>query len=268
VAIAGWGNGGSPGIGQENIGVQGYAQFTGGMAVGVFGQSPFNSIGGQAVGVAGVGGRGDLQPSIGGLFYLSNAFAYDPTAVNTLAPLTSSVLFLDTAGSTGPNPGQLPPLITGRDGGVATYGVGSRGESWSGNTVTLVDAAPAAQIFYITLATGQAVGGQIDYCIEVIDATPNYQNRCGQVVFTAVNKAGIVTATCARPGGSTTLDDTTDFLISTSGTLTDTVACTPNSPTLGFTVTADSSLTPVTERINFSMRQWGHDAIPMVYYHP
>ena len=240
----------------ETIGMVGTGQNTGaGFQIGGLFRSPFN--GGPSVGLSGYGGNPASQVSIGGLFYLSNSATLEPSSLTTL---TSAVLLLDTATTSA----QTVPLITGRDGGVVRYMVSQNGDVWTSKSKTLTDAAAAVAFATVTLSSGSATGGQIDYCIEVIDTagTPDRQNRCGGLVYTAVNKAGTLTITCARPSASVTLDNTTDTLAASSGTMTDTFTCVDGgSGVLQFKVTADSSLTVATERINYSLRQWGNAAV-------
>jgi hypothetical protein len=225
------------------VSVQGVATNPGsGDAVGVVGIGNIPGTG-RHVGVAGIAGGTN---STGGYFGINSGTV--PTIPNAALVANNGTAAF--------------PILVGQDNSSTVWQITDGGSQWAANQKTLTDAAAAVAFATVTLPSGSVTGGQIDYCIEVVDATPNYQNRCGGLVYTAVNKAGTLTIQCNRPGGSATLDQTTDFLASSSGTMTDTFTCVDGgSGTLQFKVTADSSLTPTTERINYSLRQWGNAAV-------
>jgi hypothetical protein len=229
--------------------------------VGVLGVGGNANASGYAVGVLGSSPIGGTAPinRIGGLFSALGSGSGDMAIYASMGvgvPATVNAVIVSD------NKASAKPTYMALQNGTKVWSIENNGSQWAAQTKTLTDAAAAVAFATVTLPSGSVTGGQIDYCIEVVDATPNYQNRCGGLVYTAVNKAGTLTITCVRPGGSATLDNTTDFLASSSGTMTDTFTCVDGTGgVLQFKVTADSSLTPTTERINYAVRQWGNAAV-------
>lgn len=115
-------------------------------------------------------------------------------------------------------------------------------------------AGAATSFIQVAVASGTVVGGVVEYTIEANDGT-DYQSRAGVLVFHAVNKAGTETCTLTRPGGSATVDNTTDGVAVSSGTLTNTFTCS-TSPTNAVDIQANaaSSLVETTLRISYSIR--------------
>jgi len=74
----------------------------------------------------------------------------------------------------------------------------------------------ATSFVLVAVASDSFVGGKIEYTIDADDAT-DFQARSGEFIFTAVNKAGTVRCSLARPQGSTTVDNTTDVCASSKG---------------------------------------------------
>lgn len=91
----------------------------------------------------------------------------------------------------------------------------------------------AIDVVTATMASGSMTGGRIEYLIEVTDGT-DYQAETGTVYFSAVNKAGTVTAGATEANTQQTVS---------AGTLTTTWAIsTATSPIIS--INANSSLTP------------------------
>ncbi len=112
-----------------------------------------------------------------------------------------------------------------------------------------------------TVATETAVGGIIEYTIEVTNGT-DMQADSGSVYYTAVNKGGTVTATITNPNGETS---GTNFIQAlSSGTLAVTWAISAATPAV-ISINANSSLTPSTgyPRITYRVFNGGQQAIAM-----
>jgi hypothetical protein len=105
----------------------------------------------------------------------------------------------------------------------------------------------------ITVASGTANGGILDYLIEVVDGSANTQVEVGRVYFHANNQGGSVTATATETSSQQTLG---------SGTLSTTWAISAANPAV-LSVNADTSLTPSTgyPRITFAYNALGNQAI-------
>jgi hypothetical protein len=220
-------------------------------AYGIWAQANTGVSAASSVGVLGDATSGNVR--IGGMFSV-NILSFTPTLPATV---TQSDVVLT-------HPSFSADYLTATTDTSRVFRVIDGGALWIGQSKALTDAAAAVAFAILTVPSGSATGGQFDYCIEVIDTagTPDRQNRCGGLVYTAVNKGGTLTITCARPSGSTTLDNTTDTIAASSGTMTDTFTCVDGgSGLLNFKVTADSSLTVATERINYSLRQWGNASV-------
>ncbi len=108
-------------------------------------------------------------------------------------------------------------------------------------------------ILSCTVASNSAIGGKIQYTIEVTNGT-DYQAETGYVFYNAVNKATAVTRTITESA------DTQQAV--SAGTLTTVWAISAANPAV-ISVTADSSLTPSAgyPRITFSVFNQGQQAV-------
>jgi hypothetical protein len=112
---------------------------------------------------------------------------------------------------------------------------------------TLVDNT-VATFATLTLGDDSGGGGTIHYCIKAKDAT-NEQMECGTVEFTGVDiTAGAGGETCTAPSKVGTPSQALS-----SGTLTTTFAATTGTDLCNLRVTADTSLTPTTLWIKYSV---------------
>lgn len=119
------------------------------------------------------------------------------------------------------------------------------------NVVKALTEASATTFVTITVPSGSSASGKIQYSIEANDAT-DFQIRSGELYFSAVNKAGTITATLFRAQGSTTVDNTTDGVAVSTGTLTNTfTAVDGGSGALQIKANATSSLTQTTLQIRY-----------------
>lgn len=107
-------------------------------------------------------------------------------------------------------------------------------------------AASATNFVQVKIPTSAGVSGVCTYEIFASDGT-DFQSRSGALYFSAVNKAGTETCLPFRADGGTTVDNTTDGVAASSGTLTNTFTCitTPTNG-IGLSATAASSLTETT----------------------
>lgn len=94
------------------------------------------------------------------------------------------------------------------------------------------------------MASGSRTGGSVSYCIQADDAT-NFQNRCGELYFSAVNKAGTITCTVS------TVTSATEIVAVSAGTLTNTFTCVDDTNKVGIAANAVSSLTQTTLQIDY-----------------
>lgn len=132
------------------------------------------------------------------------------------------------------------------------------GSSVQGNTtVKALTESSATTFVTVTVGSGASASGLVEYAVEANDAT-DFQNRSGTLEFRAVNKAGTTTITCSRPGGSTTIDNTTDAAAASTGTLTHTFTCVDGgSGVVQLKDNAVSSLTQTTLQIRYRVRALG-----------
>jgi hypothetical protein len=114
-------------------------------------------------------------------------------------------------------------------------------------------AANATAFVIIAIPSGGMVGGTVEYSIQASDGT-DHQSRSGILVFTAVNKADTETCTLGRSDGGTTVDNTTDNVAVSSGTLTNTFTCAGATNSIELRANAASSLTETTLQIVYSVR--------------
>ena len=128
---------------------------------------------------------------------------------------------------------QLTPL--------ATTGLVNRSMVAAGKALT---DGSATNVLSCTIASGSAIGGVLTYTIDVTDGT-DYQVETGQVVWSAVNKAGTVTATVTEVNSQQNVS---------SGTLTTSWAISAANPAV-ISVNADTSLSPSAgyPRITFNL---------------
>lgn len=96
----------------------------------------------------------------------------------------------------------------------------------------------ATGIVDIAVATGEFLGGSIEYSIYVTDGT-DYQAHSGSVFFNAVNKAGTVSSDIEE-----TYLAASESEVATAGTLTDVWSVTNGTGKITINVNADTSLTP------------------------
>lgn len=114
----------------------------------------------------------------------------------------------------------------------------------------LVEAA-ATGFVRVNIPVSTNVAGHIDYAIFSEDGV-DYQSRSGVFYFSAVNKGGTETCVIFRSTGGTTVDDTTDNIAASAGTLTNTFDCsTVGANTFLLRANATSSLAQTTLRINY-----------------
>lgn len=112
----------------------------------------------------------------------------------------------------------------------------------------------AVDVVSATVASGTATGGIIHYSIDVTDGT-DHQVETGQVVWTAVNKAGTVTAAVTEVNSQQSLS---------AGTLTTAWAISAATPAL-ISVNANTSLSPSAgyPRITFDVQSFSRQAIAL-----
>lgn len=112
--------------------------------------------------------------------------------------------------------------------------------------------AVATNLISCTIASGSVIGGIIRYSIEVTDGT-DFQIETGYVVFSATNKAGVVTCTITEHNSQQN---------TTAGTLTSAWAMSAASPAV-ISVNADTSLTPSAgyPRITYVVENFTQQAI-------
>ena len=117
----------------------------------------------------------------------------------------------------------------------------------------LTDAA-ATDVVSLTVANGTTSGGIIHYTIDATDGT-DYQAETGQVVWTAVNKAGTVTAAVTEVNSQQSLS---------AGTLTTAWAISAANPAL-ISVNANTSLAPSAgyPRITFDVYSYARQAFAL-----
>jgi hypothetical protein len=128
------------------------------------------------------------------------------------------------------------------------------GASQGNMTVKALTEASATAFVVVTVPSGSSAAGVVEYAVEANDAS-DFQNRSGSLEFRAVNKAGTTTITCSRPGGSLTIDNTTDAAAVSSGTLTHTFTCVDGGTgALQIKDNATSSLTQTTLQIRYRVR--------------
>lgn len=121
-----------------------------------------------------------------------------------------------------------------------------------GASKVLTDAV-AGNLVSAAIANGSAIGGAIEYTIEVSDGT-DFQAETSRVLYSAVNKAGVVTVTITEDA------DTTQAV--SAGSLTSVWALSAANPAV-LSVVADSSLTPAAgfPRITYTITNLGQQAI-------
>jgi hypothetical protein len=107
--------------------------------------------------------------------------------------------------------------------------------------VALTSAA-AADVVDVALPTLTMTGGTIDYTIICTDGT-DMQSLSGQVVYSAVNKAGSYTTSIKTPGGATP-DDSTAAKSVSAGTLTLAWSVVSGTNKVTIKATPTTSLTP------------------------
>jgi hypothetical protein len=129
------------------------------------------------------------------------------------------------------------------------------------NTVKALTETTATTFVTITVPSGSSASGRIIYAIEANDAT-DFQNRSGVLHYSAVNKAGTTTIQLFRESGSTTVDNTTDGVAVSAGTLTNTFTATDGgSGAVQIKANATSSLTQTTLQIRYRVEELGTNTI-------
>jgi hypothetical protein len=119
--------------------------------------------------------------------------------------------------------------------GVFTQTLASK-KDYSGSKV-LSDGV-ATGFVEIAVATGEFLGGVVEYSIYVTDGT-DFQSHAGSVAFVAVNKAGTVTSDIEETYGPAA-----EAEVATSGTLSDDFTITNGSGKITINCKANTSLTP------------------------
>lgn len=127
---------------------------------------------------------------------------------------------------------------------IKTFVPGSTGTSLSktttdrlliaGTTVALTDAT-AVTVATVQVPSGTVAGGEVSYTIKVTDGT-DHQSLKGRAQWAAVNKGGTVTASISLLG--------TEAVITSAGTLSNTVTIVPSGNTVLLKLAADTSLSP------------------------
>jgi hypothetical protein len=116
-------------------------------------------------------------------------------------------------------------------------------------------AGAATAFIQIGVPQGSVAGGTIEYTIRANDAT-NYQARSGVLVYSVVNPSGTEVCTLSRPDGGATVDNTTDSVAVSSGTLTNTFTCvTGLTDVVNVAANAASSLTETVLQISYVVRK-------------
>ena len=121
------------------------------------------------------------------------------------------------------------------------------------NTKTLTESS-ATGFVNITVPSETTTGGSVGYCIEANDGT-NYQSRCGEIKWTAVNKAGTITCAVSTP------DTATETVAVSSGTLTWAPTCTDTTNAVQLKANAVSSLTQTLLQINYRVVVTGNGSV-------
>lgn len=103
----------------------------------------------------------------------------------------------------------------------------------------------------ISVAQDSYVSGYVDYVIYARQNASNAQARAGVVHFVAINLAGTESVTLFRPDGQTTVDNTTDAVVVSGGTLTNTFTATGGTDAFDINANATSSLAQVTLLIQY-----------------
>lgn len=113
-------------------------------------------------------------------------------------------------------------------------------------------AATATPFVQVSVPSGTVTGGTVEYTIRADDGT-DFQSRSGVLVYAAVNKAGVETCTLGRPDGGATVDNTTDIVAVSAGTLTNTFTCVVGlADAVQIAANAASSLTETTLNITYA----------------
>jgi len=122
------------------------------------------------------------------------------------------------------------------------------------NRVTITDAS--TDLFTIALAAGEGTGGIVYINTFATDGT-DHARACGFATFSAVNKAGTITAVI-------TYDDANDAIAESGGTLTVdmTIADTTNQVTIRIDVA--SSLTETTHYCDFAVQMLDPNHFPVL----
>lgn len=121
------------------------------------------------------------------------------------------------------------------------------------NSARALTAGVATSFLEIAVPAGTVTGGTIQYTILANDAT-DFQARSGVLVYAAANPSGTEVCTLGRPDGGSTVDNTTDIVAVSSGTLTNTFTCvTGLTSAVQIAANAASSLTETTLNITYSV---------------
>jgi hypothetical protein len=229
----------------SNIGIRTAAQ-GGNINYGLFSSAFVAKDNSRDIGVAGFAKQsgGTNRIAHGGIFGLYNA---------DVVYATSAALIAD-------NGAIAAPVIEAFDNNSKKWSIEDGGAMWAANSKTLTESS-ATTFATLTVPTGTTVNGEIPYNIETASATPHYQIEFGTLVFGCTNNAGTTACALARPNASTTVDQTTDNVQTTSGTLTNTFTYADGgSGVVSFKANAVSSLTQTLLRINYFFVQYGNAA--------
>lgn len=143
------------------------------------------------------------------------------------------------------------PILSVYDNTTAVTIVQDGGSQWQSLGATTLTESSATAFVQVAVASNGRQGGILYYCVDASDAT-DFQERCGNVSISLVNKAGTETCTVGTPA---------DVVAVSAGTLTVSFD-TDTSPTnaCNYRANAVSSLTQTTLRINSQVVLYGNAA--------
>lgn len=125
------------------------------------------------------------------------------------------------------------------------------------NAAKTLSEGVATAFVQIPVSSNIVAGGSVEYTIRADDGI-DFQARSGILIYSAVNKGGVETCTLGRADGGTVVDNTTDIVALSLGTLTNTFTCN-TSPTNAINIEANatSSLTQTTLHIIYQATKNG-----------
>lgn len=125
------------------------------------------------------------------------------------------------------------------------------GRQYFKSTTRTLTESSATGLVDIALTAGKVSGGRILYCIEANDAT-DYQNLTGEVIWSVVNKGGVLTSALSTP---------VEAVAVSAGTLTNTVTAVAGTNKITLSLNAVSSLTQTTLRVKWQIAHDGNGTI-------